>query len=170
MFFWTAHKWANYKPLSLCYNIATMSFPNIKKIRFFLIAFLALAVLSIGVLSVSLIHYQDCMEGTCATSVCQSSDCAAPSGDLACINHCVSAVLSSAQSFPANSAASLYLLLLTAVLCSALFVLNFNEPNNHRLSKSRLRQFYELSKTSFFLQLGFWICLIEKRDPAYVFE
>lgn len=144
-----------------------MILAKLKNLRTPIVAFLAFAVFSIGVLSVGLMHRDVCMEGICSDSACQSADCSQPQGDLACLSHCVSAVLSSVQSAPANMGINLYLLLSAVIFGLILFVINFNGLKNNKLSKFRLRQFYEQSKTAFYLQLGFWLSLIERKDYSY---
>jgi len=138
-----------------------------KKLPAALIIFLSIIVFSIGIFGASLVHRQKFMEDHNTASVCHTQDCKSPVGDPICASNCLSAFESSLQTLPTN----IFKLISTIFIFSLLSVvaLYFAKGVSFQYCKSFFRKRREKSILSFFVQLGNWLALFEKRDPATVF-
>ncbi len=139
-------------------------------IKVAIVAALSFAFLSVGIFSMGLMRHEDSMmSGFSSVLSCNSTDCGMPVNDFSCLDHCISAVQNFTQIIPTNFGVKQSSFLVLALLLCLLSPLLNKLLVDHKLSKSRLRQLYEKSIIAFSKQLGFWLTLFEKRDPASAF-
>ena len=138
-----------------------------RKLPAALIIFLSVIVFGVGIFGASLVRRQEFMEERNAASVCHTQDCKNPVADPICASNCLSAFESSPRTLPAN----IFRLILTIFIFSLLSVaaLYFANGASFQYCKIFVRKRREKSILSFFAQLGNWLALFEKRDPAAVF-
>lgn len=128
---------------------------------------LSIIVFGVGIFGASLVHRQEFMEDYNTASVCHTQDCKNPVGDPICASNCLSAFESSLQTLPTN----IFKLMVTIFIFSLLTVvaLYFAKGVSFQYCKSFVRKRREKSILSFFAQLGNWLALFEKREPATIF-
>lgn len=138
-----------------------------KKYSALLVITLSIIVFNVGIFGASLVHRQGFMEDHNIASVCDTQDCKNSVGDPICASNCLSAFQSSLQTLPAN----ILKLILTIFIFNLLSVATscFAKGGSFQYCKSFVRKRREKSILSFFTQLGNWLALLEKRDPAIVF-
>ncbi len=139
----------------------------IKKLPTSLIIALIGIVFGIGIFGVSIVHQERLMEDHNKASVCRAQDCENHGTDPICVSSCLSAFENSMQTLPANLLNSALFILIFSIF----FVVGWNFVRKNSLSNLKLfiRQSQERFILSYFSQLGNWLTLFGKRDPAIIF-
>lgn len=135
-----------------------------------LIAFLTIGIIFFGVLSITTMQHETGMTmDSSSPAISQTSDCS----DSHTAQTCVDFHLGIMQNLSSASFGSLGLKLILTLIISfvGLFLLSLFKTStySYHLSRIRLRQLYEKTVFAFTRQLGHWLSLFEKRDPAYAF-
>jgi len=134
----------------------------------FVLSLLAVGIMSFGVLSIVTMNHQMAEMGSCQ-AISQNCNCATPQDSGTCVSYHLGIM----HNLSAATHGSLGLQLISLLLFSfvGLLVLSLFKSLEyfyirHRI---RLRYLYEETVTVFARELGYWLTLLEKRDPSYAF-
>ncbi len=144
-----------------------MQKPALKKLSTFLIIATSIIIFGAGIFGTGLVHSEGYMEEHGILAVCDNSSCKNPTTNPICVSNCLSAFVNSLQSLPVYQ-----LNLVVFVLAFGPFLtmaVRFYGANNSHYIKIYICKRRERFVLSFFAQLGSWLIIFEKRDPAVVF-
>ncbi len=123
-------------------------------------------VLAIAFFGPAQAHHGEFMEAHNPASFCRAQGCGEPMGDLFCFSQCLSVFASNLQTLPAKTPVFLPYVLVFCLLISINYLAAGGRPFYF---KSFIRKKREVFARSFFVQIGRWLILFGKRDPAEVF-
>ena len=133
-------------------------------------AVFAAAILSVGVISVSAMNHEGSLMSSNCPVTMDSNGCAEqPADNNLCINYHLGLLQNFSNALPKDFGFKTFGIILAAVLVFAVFGLLAWLPKFFLLLKIRLRRLLEETIGVFYKQLGFWLDIIQKRDPAYAF-
>ncbi len=132
-------------------------------------AALALGILAVGIISLATMSHSGMMNSVSCPVASSSQDCSQPNTANTCVDYHLGIIQNLTNVTPCNAGVELFGFLLASLLIFTVFgILNFPSSLYSRI-KIQLRQFLEKTIFAFQRQLGFWLAIIEKRDPVYAF-
>ncbi len=132
------------------------------------ISLFAIGVMLFGVLSIAVMEHRMGMVENCPV-ISQVNGCSGSHQGETCVSYHLGIM----QSLSSASCSSLDIrmlsLLFTYFIGLVIFSLFKIFEYSYLRHRIRLKQLYEKTIFAFTLQLGYWLTLLEKRDPAYAF-
>jgi len=128
------------------------------------------AILSVGVMSVLAMNHEGSVMSTNCPVTMDSSGCTEkPADNNLCINYHLGLLESFSNALPKDFGFKAFGIFLASALVFAVFGLLAWLPKLFLLIKIRLKYLFEETIRAFHNQLGFWLAIIQKRDPSYAF-
>lgn len=134
-----------------------------------ILAALTLGVLTIGVISMATMNHNAMMAAeNCPISV-NGGDCSQPKDSGVCLDYHLGFIQNLANAIPNNIGANILGLMVFVLLAFVAFGLLDSTNLYYSRIRIRLKQLFEKTISAFQDQLGFWIAIIQKKDPSYAF-
>ncbi len=133
------------------------------------LAALTLGVLSVGIISLATMNHDTMMTSqNCPISV-NGGDCSQPKESNVCIDYHLGIIQNLSNIIPQSFGVQLLGLMLVALLTLAVFGSLDSVYRFYCRLKIRFKQLLEETLEVFQNQLGFWLTIVQKRDPSYAF-
>jgi hypothetical protein len=134
-----------------------------------ILATLALGVLSVGIISMTTMSHDNMMASKNCPISMDGGDCPQSSESSACVDYHLGIMQNLSSALPQNFGAELLGLMLVSLLALAVFGIFDKTYHFYCRLKIRFKQFLEQTLGVFQDQLGFWLAIIQKKDPSYAF-
>jgi|GEM_PF-3624506 len=130
---------------------------------------LTLGVLIVGIFSMATMNHVIPNTGEGNPVFISAENCSQPQGSGTCLDYHLGVMQSLSNALPGSAGLSLLgLMFLTLFTFSAFGLLGSAYLYYCRI-KTRFKQLYEETVEAFQNQLGFWLAIIQKKDPSYAF-
>ena len=132
-------------------------------------ATLTLGVFSVTIISMATMNHNVMMTSeNCPVSI-NGGDCSQPKDSGVCLDYHLGIIQNLSNSLPQGFGVEMLGLMLAALLAIVVFGSLNNTYRYYCRLKTRLKQLLEETAGVFQNQLGFWLTLVQKKDPSHTF-